>query len=175
MQKRWYRLNQQIQAKEIRLLDSTGKQIGVVSKEEALKRAADEEVDLVEIAPNVEPRVCKLIDFKKFLYKEEKRKREEKKKAHVSETKEVRLGPFISDHDLQVKISRGKEFLLSGNKVKVVVRFTGRQMAHPEFGHKTMNNFLSAIAELSKIEKEPHQEGRFYWMIISPAKGSKKT
>lgn len=170
MQRKYYRINQHIQAPEVRLLDSSGKQIGIVAKNEALKRAQDEEIDLVEVAPGAKPPVCKLIDFKKFLYQEEKKKREERKKAHGSETKEVHLGPFISEHDLKVKVDRAKEFLKDGNKVKIVLKFSGRQITHPEFGQKTLNHFLAEIDKISKIEREPHFEGRLLVSSVSPVK-----
>lgn len=169
-----YRLNQQILAVEVRLIDSHGKQIGVVPKDEALKRAQEENIDLVEIASQAKPPVCKLIDFKKFLYQEGKRKKEEKKKANRSETKEIRLGPFTGAHDLNVRIERAREFLKEGHKIKIVVKFTGRQMAHPEFGHKTMKLFLDALSGILKIEREPHFEGRLFLTLVSPIKGGNK-
>lgn len=172
--RKYYKLNQHIQAAEVRLIDSLGKQIGVVSRTEALQRAQDEGVDLVEIAASAKPPVCKIIDFKKFLYQEEKKRREEKKTAAASETKEVRIGPFTSEHDLQVKIDRAKEFLKANNKVKVVVKFAGRQMAHPEFGQKTLAKFLAGIASLAKIERDPHFEGKLYWALVSPEKKGAK-
>ncbi len=105
------------------------------------------------------PPVAKIIDFKKFLYQEEKKKREEKRKAKVSETKEVRLSPFISEHDLQVMIKRAREFLEDGDKVRIVLKFRGRQITHPEFGHDVMRKLIDAVNDVSKIEREPHFEG----------------
>lgn len=121
--KRFYRINERIFASTLRVLDNEGKQIGVLSKAEALDKAKSENLDLVEIAPQAKPPVAKIIDFNKFLYQEEKKKREEKKKAKVSETKEVRLGPFMSDNDLSVMVKRAKDFLLAGDKVRLVVFF----------------------------------------------------
>lgn len=174
MQRKFYRLNQQIQASEIRLLDHVGKQIGVVSREVALKQALEKGVDLVEVAPNAKPPVCKLIDFKKFLYQEEKKKREEKKSAKTSEIKEIRLGPFTSTHDLEVKVGRAKEFLGDGHRIKVVVKFAGRQMTHPEFGHKILGLFLKEVDSLSKVDREPRFEGRLLVATVIPTKKSAK-
>src|SRR5688572_24731538 len=111
-------------------------------KYEALQKAKDEGLDLVEVATHANPPVAKIIDFKKFLYQEEKKKREEKKKAKVSETKEVRLGPFMSDNDLQVMVRRGREFLEDGDKVRLVVKFKGRQITRTEFGYQVVNKFV---------------------------------
>lgn len=171
MQKqKFYRINQQVQAREIRLTDSSGKQIGIVLRDEALKRAQELGVDLVEIAPNAKPPVSRLIDFKKFLYQEAKRKREERKKTGISETKEIRMGPFTAAHDLSVRINRAKKFLKEGYRIKIVVKFSGRQMAHPVFGQKTLQSFLDSISEISKVEREPHFEGRLLWTFVSPMK-----
>lgn len=170
---RFYRVNERILSFELRVLDSEGKQIGVMKKFEALEKARKEGLDLVEIAPNAKPPVAKIIDFKKFLYQEEKKKREEKKKSKVSGTKEVRLGPFMSDNDLQVMIRRSREFLEGGNKVRLVLRFAGRQITHPEFGYKIVDKVVSDLSEISKIEKEKKLEGKQLIAIIAPEKGGK--
>lgn len=171
---KFYRTNERIQAFELRVLDANGKQIGVMRKFEALDKAKAEKLDLVEIAPNAKPPVAKIIDFKKFLYQEEKRKKEEKKKAKASETKEVRLGPFMNDHDLQVMIRRSRDFLEGGNKVRLVVRFAGRQITHPQFGEKMIDKVVSDLSDISKIEKEKKLEGKQLIAIISPEKRSGK-
>lgn len=158
-QRKFYRTNERIFASTLRVLDNEGKQIGVLSKFEALKKAREEGIDLVEIAPMAKPPVAKIIDFKKFLYQEAKKKREEKKKAKVSETKEVRLGPFMSDNDLQVMVRRGREFITDGNKVKLVLKFRGRQITHPEFGKNIIARVVSALSDISKVERDPHFEG----------------
>lgn len=173
--KKFYRLNQQITSLQVRLIDDKGHQIGVVSKDEALKKAREIGVDVVEVASNANPPVAKLIDFKKFLYQEEKKKREERKKVHIPETKEIRLGPFTSEHDLNVRIERAKEFLRQRDKIKIVIKFTGRQMAHPSFGQKTLQSFLDSIFGISKVEREPHFEGRFFWALVSPMKVREKS
>ena len=166
--KRRYRTNEFIFSNTLRVIDSSGKQIGILSKLEALSKARMLGLDLVEIAPNANPPVVKIIDFKKFLYQEEKKKKEEKKKAKVSETKEVRLGPFMNDHDLEVMIRRTREFLSDGNKVRLVVKFIGRQITHPEFGRTILDKTLNAVSDISKVERDPHFEGKQLIVIISP-------
>ena len=168
--RQYYRTNDRIFARELRVLDSEGKQIGVLSKEEALKVAQSQELDLVEIAPQAKPPVAKIIDFKKFLYQEEKKKREEKKKAKSSETKEVRLGPFMSENDLLVMTRRAREFLQHGDKVRLVLSFNGRQITHPEFGHKVLDKALEILSDISKVDRERKLEGRKLIILISPEK-----
>ena len=171
--KRFYRVNERISAPNLRVLESDGKQIGVINKFDALKRAKEVGLDLVEIAPMANPPVAKIIDFNKFLYQEEKRKREERRKVKASETKEVRLGPFMDDHDLLVMINRAREFLADSNKVRLVVKFTGRQMAHPEFGHQILERTIDALSDVSKVERDKKFEGRQLIIILAPGKGKK--
>ncbi len=166
-QRQFFRINERIFANTLRLLDSEGKQIGVLSKIEALEKARNLGLDLVEIAPMAKPPVAKIINFKKFLYQQEKKRREEKKKSKISETKEIRLSPFISENDLRVMINRGREFLADGDKVKIVVKFRGRQITHPEFGRKVVNNVIDALSDISKIEREPHFEGNQLVTLIT--------
>lgn len=167
-QRRYYRVNERIGALTLRVLDNEGKQIGVLSKFEALTKAREAGLDLVEIAPAAKPPVAKIIDFKKFLYQQEKKKREEKRKSKVSETKEVRLGPFMNDHDLEVMIRRSREFLTNGDKVRLVVKFIGRQIAHPEFGQEVLKKVVEAVSDIAKVEREPHFEGKQLITIITP-------
>ena len=164
----FYRTNERITALNLRVLDANGKQIGVLNLFEALKQARDQGLDLVEIAPTAKPPVAKIIDYKKFLYQQEKKKKEEKKKTKVSETKEIRLGPFMDDHDLAVMIRRSRECLQDNDKVRLVVRFLGRQIAHPEFGQQTMRKVIHALSDLGKIEKDPHFEGKQLISIVTP-------
>lgn len=170
----FYRTNERIFALTLRVLDSLGKQIGILPKFEALKKAREEGLDLVEIAPMAVPPVAKIIDFKKFLYQEKKKKKEEKKKSKVSETKEIRLGPFMNDHDLRVMIRRAEVFLSNNDKVKLVVKFAGRQIAHPEFGQKIVHRVVASLSNISKIEREAHFEGRQLIALLSPERSSKK-
>lgn len=172
--RKFYRTNERIFATTLRVLDSENKQIGILSKQEALNLAREKELDLVEIAESAQPPVVKLVDFKKFLYQQEKKKQEEKKKTKASETKEVRLGPFINEHDLQVVIRRARGFLEEGNKVRMVVKFKGRQITHPEFGQETLRKTLQQIADISKIDREAHFEGKQLICLISPDKSGRK-
>ena len=166
--KKFYRLNERITAFELRVLDAKGEQIGLLKREEALARAKEAELDLVEIAPTAKPPVARIINFNKFLYQEEKKRRETKKKAKSSDTKEVRLGPFMDSHDLETRLKRAREFLEDNDKVKLVVRFKGRQMGHPEFGHKTIGKAIEMLSDVSKVDKEPRFEGRQLIAMLSP-------
>lgn len=168
--RKFYRVNERIFASTLRVLDTDGKQIGILSKFEALEMARSLELDLVEVAPMAKPPVAKIIDFKKFLYQEEKKKREEKRKAKTSETKEIRLGPFMSDNDLGVMTRRAREFLEAGDKVRLVVTFAGRQITHPEFGHNVLNKVLESLSDISKLDRDRHLEGKKLIALISPDK-----
>lgn len=165
-----YRVNERIFASTLRVLGGDGKQIGILGKAQALEQAKDQGLDLVEIAPAAKPPVAKIIDFKKFLYQEEKKKREEKKNTKSSETKEVRLGPFMSDNDLSVMTKRAREFLQNGDKVRLVVVFNGRQVTHPEFGHKVLDKVITQLSDTSKVERDRRLEGRKLMILISPEK-----
>lgn len=167
-ERKFYRVNERIFAHTLRVLDSLGKQIGVLSKFEALTKARQEGLDLVEVAPMAKPPVAKIIDFKKFIYQEAKKKKEEKKKSKVSETKELRLGPFMNDHDLQVVIRRSREFLEDNDKVRLVLKFMGRQIAHPEFGKEVMQKVIAAVLDVSKVDREAHFEGPQLITLLSP-------
>ena len=157
-------------------MDQEGKQIGVLSRFDALQKAKELGVDLVEVAPMANPPVVRIIDFKKFLYQESKKKNEEKKRSKASETKEIRLGPFMNDHDLETMIRRVTDFLKDNDKVRLIVKFMGRQIAHPEFGKDTMQKVIDALKDLSKLEREPHFEGKQLIAILSPDKsGARKT
>ena len=169
-EKRFYRINERINALELRVLDSEGKQVGVLKKFEALTRARQQRLDLVEVAPNAKPPVARIIDFNKFLYQQEKNKREEKKKAKVSETKEVRLGPNISDNDLATMTRRAREFLEDNDKVRLVVRFAGRQIVHPENGKRVIDKVSKGLADISRVEKDARLEGRQMIAIVVPEK-----
>ena len=169
-QRKFYRTNERIFASTLRVLDSSGSQIGILPKHEALTLAREQGLDLVEVAPAAKPPVAKLIDFKKFLYQEEKKKREEKKKAKNSETKEVRLGPFMSDNDLGVMVKRAREFIEDGDKVRLVVKFKGRQITKQQFGAGVIQKVVASLADVAKMEKEPRMEGRQLVAILSHEK-----
>lgn len=166
--KRFYKVNERIFSSTLRVLESGGKQLGIISRIDALNKAREQGLDLVEIAPKANPPVAKIIDYKKFLYQEEKKRKEEKKKSKSSETKELRLGPFMNDHDLMVVLRKAQEFLKAGNKVKFVVKFAGRQITHPEFGEKILEKSIKYLSGVSKIEREKHFEGRQLITILSP-------
>ena len=167
-QRKFYRVNERIFAVSLRLLDAEGKQIGVFPRFQALDLARKSGLDLVEVAPMATPPVAKVIDFKKFLYQESKKLREEKKKTKVSETKEIRLGPFMNEHDLDTMTKRARVFLEGNNKVRMVLKFIGRQITHPEFGKDIVEKVISAVSDISKIEREPHFEGKQLIVILSP-------
>src|SRR3990167_2379010 len=166
--RKFYRVNERIFSGTLRVLESDGKQLGILSRFDALNKARQLGLDLVEIAPNAKPPVAKIIDFKKFLYQEEKKKKEERKKSKASETKELRLGPFMNDHDLMVVLKKAREFLGDGNKVKFVVKFAGRQITHPEFGERILEKTIEYLSDISKIEREKHFEGKQLITILSP-------
>jgi translation initiation factor IF-3 len=155
----------------LRLLSEDGKQIGVVTKIEALQKAQELGLDVVEIAPNAKPPVAKLIDFKKFKYQESKKERESKKSQKNVGVKEIRLRPFIGEHDFNTRKNKAEEFLKEGNQVKVSVFFRGREITRKEFGVTLMKRFLGAL-EGSRVVREPRMEGRsFVAMIVTDKKG----
>lgn len=160
MQKRkYYRINYQITSPELRLLDEAGKQIGIVTKIEALQKARELTLDVVEIAPNAKPPVAKLIDYKKFKYQESKKERDAKKTQKNVGIKEIRLRPFIGDHDMQVRVDQAKEFLEAGNQVKLNVIFRGREIIRKEFGYQLLTRFIAGT-KAKRIVREAHMEGR---------------
>lgn len=168
-----YRINERIFASTLRVLDNEGKQIGVLSKFDALQKAKLLGVDLVEVAPLASPPVARLIDYNKFLYQVEKKKREEKRKAKTTETKEVRLGPFMGTADLENMRARSEGFLKEGNKVRLVLKFRGRQIIHPEFGHEMIAKMVAGLADVSKVEKPARLEGKQIIAILSPERKKK--
>lgn len=166
---KFYRLNYQIQATQFRLIDETGKQLGIVSKEEALKRARLEEKDLVEISAKARPPVVKLIDFKKFKYLEAKKERTSKK-AKTGNIKEVRLSPFIGQHDFDTRLAKGKEFIEEGNQLKIVVKFQGREITRKEFGMDVMKRYIEGVGNIAKVIRPPYFEGKFLIATVVPIK-----
>ncbi len=178
MGKKYYRINQFIKAPKLRVIGADGKQIGILEFGEALKKATELEIDLVEIAPNANPPVAKLIDFKKFLYLEGKRERKIGK-AKGGEVKEIRFTPFIAKADFEFRIKRAKEFLGESNKVKIVVRFMGRQLTKKEFGYEILKKVVAALSFCSIPEGEPKWMGRDLTLTLTPIKkgdhGQKQT
>lgn len=167
---KFYRINQYIQAREVRVVDETGKQIGIMPIFNAVQKAKEEGKDLVEVAPNANPPVAKIIDFKKFKYLEAKKEREEKKGAKSGEIKEIKLSPFIAANDLNTRIKKIREFLENGNKVKVRVLFKGREITKKEFGYKILTQITESLAEEATPESEPKFQGRELLLTLSPKK-----
>jgi translation initiation factor IF-3 len=153
---------------EIRLVDERGEMVGVVSRNEALDMAADAGLDLVEIAPNADPPVCKILDFGKYKYEEQKKKNEAKKKQKVIEVKEVKFRPSIDDHDYDVKMRSMQKFIGEGDKVKVTMRFRGRELAHQELGMDVLMRVKGDLDAVAKVEQFPRMEGRQMTMVVSP-------
>lgn len=167
-------MNQEIRIPEIRLIGANGEQIGIVSTKEALRIAEDAGMDLVEIAPQATPPVCKVINYGKFVYELQKKEKLQKKKQQVSVLKEIRLHPNTDTHDFDFKARHAANFLEEGNKVKVSVIFKGRELAYTEVGETLLKRFLERLEDVSKVEQEPKFEGRAMHAILAPQKGKKK-
>ncbi len=168
------RINERIRAKEVRLIGQEGDQLGVLPLSEALEIARRNDLDLVEVAPQAEPPVCRLLDYGKYVY-ERSRKAKEAKKAHKpAEVKEIRLRPKTGDHDINFKINRIRDFLSQGCKVKVRVLFRGREITHPEIANDMLNGIAAGMENLAVVEYPPRMEGRSMLMILSPIGKKKK-
>lgn len=162
------RINEQIRVREVRLIDENGEQKGIVPTLEALKMARDLSLDLVEVAPQANPPACKILDYGKYRFEMEKKLRDSKKKQKLQVLKEIRMQPKIDDHDLDFKSKHVKDFLGGGDKVKVTIRFRGRELAHTELGLVVLNNVLSKLGDDFVMEKQPAMEGRFMSMTLAP-------
>jgi translation initiation factor IF-3 len=163
-----FRVNEEIQVREVRLIDENGKQVGIVPTPEALQKAKDAGLDLIEVAPQAKPPVCKILDYGKYKFDLEKRLKEAKKKQKQVKMKEIRMQPKIEEHDLQFKTKHIAEFLEEGNKVKVTIRFRGRELAHTELGKDVLNDIVDRIEIPFSVDKKPAMEGRFMSMILGP-------
>ena len=161
-------INEEIRDKEVRVIDSDGSQLGIMPASQALEKAYARNLDLVKIAPTAKPPVCKIIDYGKFRFEQAKREKEARKNQRVVEIKEIRLSLNIDTHDFNTKLGHAKRFLEDGNKVKVSIRFRGREMGHPEHGYETMRRFAEACAEFANIEKPAKLEGRNMLMFLAP-------
>ncbi len=161
-------VNDEIRAKEVRLIDEDGTAIGIVSLEEALKTAAAKDLDLVNIAPTANPPVCKVMDYGKYLFDANKREKEARKKQKVIDIKEVRLSLGIGDHDLQVKVKSAIKFLSDGDKVKLTVKFFGREMNFTSSGEELIKRFADSVAEYGSMDKNPKLEGRRMTVMFNP-------
>ena len=162
------RINEQITASEVRVISSKGAQLGIISIREALNYAEDEGYDLVEVSPDAKPPVCKIIDYGKLKYKEQKSKKAAKKKQKTIEVKEIKMRPGIDTHDYQVKVKALKKFISGGNKVKVSMRFRGREMEHQNLGLDLLKKLTEEVSEYAKVEVPPKSEGKQIMIILVP-------
>ena len=163
-----HQLNEDIRDKEIRLIGSDGAQLGILSAAEANAMAEEQGLDLVKISPNAVPPVCKIMDYSKFCFDQKKREKEARKNQRVVEIKEIRMSPSIDTNDFNTKVKSAQKFLGDGNRVKVSVRFRGREMAHTNLGEKLLMDFAQSCAEIATMEKNPKLEGRFMAMFLTP-------
>jgi translation initiation factor IF-3 len=163
-----HQINENIRDKEIRLIDDDGTQLGIMSSQEALKIAYEKNLDLVKVAPRSNPPVCRIMDYGKYRFEQSKREKENRKNQHVIEVKEIRMSPSIGLNDFNVKLKNGLKFLKEGNRLKVTVRFRGREMTHTDLGHDLLKRFAEACEEVAVINKSPKLDGRHMTMFLSP-------
>ena len=163
-----HEINEEIIDKELRVIGDDGEQLGIMSAEEALKIAEEKELDLVKISPMAKPPVCKIMDYGKFRFEQAKREKEAKKNQRVMEVKEIRMSPSIGENDLGTKLKSALKFLADGDRVKVSIRFRGREMAHTNIGEQILRDFAEKCSELANLDKQPKLEGRNMSMFLSP-------
>ena len=161
------RINEEIRAKELRVVGAENEQLGIMSLSDALALAAEHQLDLVEVASNAKPPVARIMNFGKYRYEQQKRSKEAKKKQKVVTLKEVKLRPHIEDHDFYVKMKNAQKFLAEGNKVKVTIMFRGRELSHPELGKEVLDRFTKELGDLATVEKGSKLEGRNMTMILA--------
>jgi translation initiation factor IF-3 len=162
------RVNRQIRISPVRVIATDGEQLGILPIERALEIAEEQGLDLVEVAPLARPPVCRIMDYGKFKYEEQRKAREARKKQHHVQIKEVKMRPGIEDHDFDFKTKHARRFLEEGNKVKLTMMFRGRQMAHPEHGRQVLDKVSGMLADVAKIEMHPQMEGRSMTMVLTP-------
>jgi translation initiation factor IF-3 len=162
------RINEEIRVREVQLIDQNGQNLGPVGIETALQKSQEAGLDLVEIAPNSSPPVCKILDYGKYKYQAQKKAAEARKKQKIVEVKEIKLRPMIDDHDYDVKMRSMQRFFEEGDKVKVTLRFRGREMAHQELGYQLLNRVKDDTLKIAKVEQEPRFEGRQVVMVLAP-------
>lgn len=162
------RINEQIRISQIRIIGAEGQQLGVMSSQEGLKLAREANLDLVEVAPQAQPPVCRIMDHSKFKYDQEKKEREARKRHHTVKMKEVRYKPNIDEHDYQTKLSRIKDFIGKHNRVKISMMFRGRELGHTEKGRAVMQRIMEDVIGLCEVDKPPSREGRFLNMVLTP-------
>ena len=164
------RLNERIRVPEVRLIGSDGEQVGVIPTEDALARAQDEDLDLVEVAPEAKPPVARLLDYSKYKYEQEQKAKAARKHQQQVNVREIKLRPKIADHDYETKKGHVERFLRGRDKVKVTIMFRGREQAHPERGRALLQRLFDDVSELATIESEPEQEGRNMFMLLAPVR-----
>lgn len=162
------KINEEIRAREVRVNSATGESLGIMSLRDALQMAAEQQLDLVEVAPTAKPPVCRIMDFGKYRYEQQKREKEAKKKQKVVTVKEVKLRPNIEQHDFNVKLKNALRFIEDGDKVKVTIMFRGRELSHPDLGRQILIKMAEELKELVVVEREPKLEGKNMIMILSP-------
>lgn len=162
------RVNERIRISQVRVIGADGAQLGVMAPADAIRVAREQSLDLVEVAPQVSPPVCRIMDFNKFRYDEQRREREAKKKHHVAKLKEVKFKPHIDVHDYQVKLGMLKRFLMRGDQAKVTMVYRGRELAHTELGRKILDRLVGDLKPISKVERTPMLDGRFMTMVFGP-------
>ena len=165
-------MNERIRAREIRVIDEDGGQLGIMTPRDALAIARGRGIDLIEVAPQAQPPVCRIMDYGKFKYDQAKKEKEAAKKHKQSELKGIQMFPNIEDHDFEVKVRSAIKFLEDGDKVKVTIRFKGRQITHPEFGRQQMDKVVQMTSQVGQVEKPAAFEGRMMTMILSPSKAT---
>lgn len=163
-----YLINEDIDAKEVRLISDEGEQLGIMATQAALEIAFGKDMDLVMIAPGSNPPVCKIMNYGKFRFEQTKREKEAKKNQHVTEIKEIRMSPSIGDNDFNTKLRNGQKFLSDGNRLKVTIRFRGREMAHTNIGEELLKDFAAKCSDVANMDKNPKLEGRNMSMFLSP-------
>ena len=161
-------LNEQIRDKELRIVSADGEQLGIMSARDAQKIADDRGLDLVKIAPQAKPPVCKIMDYGKYRFEQAKREKEARRNQHVIEVKEIRMSPGIGENDFNTKLKNGQKFLQGGDRLKVTIRFRGREMAHTNIGEQLLRDFAAKCADIANLDKQPKLEGRNMSMFLSP-------
>lgn len=160
-------INGQIRAKEVQLIDSKGEKLGLLSIKDAMQKAQDENLDLVLVAPNVNPPVCKIMNYGKYKFEQAKKEKEAKKKQKVLEVKEIRITPNIEEHDFEFKAKNARKFIESGNKLKITVRFRGREINNSKMGESVLNKFIENLEDIAVVEKKPKLEGKNMFIMLA--------
>lgn len=162
------RVNERIRARSIRLIGPDGEQIGIVSTDEGLKLAKEQDLDLVEVAPQATPPVCRIMDYGKYKYEQSKRAKQAKKHQHTIVVKEMKFRPKTEEHDYRFKLNHVRKFLTGGNKAKITVRFRGREMVHTDLGHKVLERLVADTQDIASVEQQPKLEGRTMTLVLAP-------